>query len=37
MAPLLLHALVITGRSACASADGLHDPAEGMLALFGAG
>lgn len=36
VAPLLLQALVVTGRSSLYLPDGLHDPAEDLLAAFGA-
>ena len=36
VAPLLLHGLVTPGRSGLLLGEGLHDPAEDMLALFGA-
>ena len=36
VAPLLLHALVIAGTSTLHLPVGLHDPAEALLALFGA-
>jgi len=36
VAPLLLQALVATGRSSLHLPDGLHDPAEDLLAAFGA-
>ena len=36
IAPLLLHALVTTGTSSLHLPAGLHDPAEGLLTLFGA-
>jgi 3-phosphoshikimate 1-carboxyvinyltransferase len=36
IAPLLLHCLVVTGRSTLHLPEGATDPAEGLLALFGA-